>query len=155
MTVEDTTDPIIIGSPSDFSVDYGYSGASISWTATDPHPNTCTIELQGTGVVSGPTAWSSGIEITYNVPDGLAVGTYIYTVTFTDDYGNFVTDITTMTVNAITTDGDTGAVPFELIILISVIGFIIILAVVIFIFLLKRRRKVTAPERFTVGPKRE
>ncbi len=106
-------------------------------------------------MVSGPTAWSSGIEITYNVPNGLAVGTYIYTVTFTDDYGNFDTDIITMTVNAITTDGDTGAVPFELIILISVLGPIIVLAVVIFIFIRKKRRKVTAPKRFTVGPKRE
>jgi len=48
-----------------------------------------------------------------------------------------------------------GAIPFEMIILISAFGSIIILAVFIVIFLRRRHRKVTAPEGFTVGPKRE
>jgi hypothetical protein len=50
---------------------------------------------------------------------------------------------------------DAPEMPIEIIIIVSVFGSIIISAVVIFIFLRKRRRKVTAPERFTVGPKRE
>ena len=144
--------PVINDAPSDFNVDVGYTGVVINWTATDTNPNTCTIELQGTGVVSGPRLWSSSIEITYSVPDGLVVGTYIYTVTFTDDYGHSATDTVTMTIREPPPDG---AIPFEMIILISVLGPIIVLAVVIFIFLRKRSRKVTAPERFTVGPKRE
>jgi hypothetical protein len=91
-TVEDTTDPVITISPSNFTVEHGYTGLSLSWTATDPHPNTYTIELIGTGVVAGPTTWTSGNGITYNIPDGFAVGSYVYVVTFTDDYGNFITD---------------------------------------------------------------
>ncbi|MCK4382661.1 MAG: hypothetical protein KAW66_05145, partial [Candidatus Lokiarchaeota archaeon] len=45
-TVEDTTDPAIISAPSDLTVEFGYTGQSVSWTATDANPNTYTIELQ-------------------------------------------------------------------------------------------------------------
>jgi len=44
-TVEDTTNPVITVSPNDFTVEYGYTGQSISWTATDANPDTYTIEL--------------------------------------------------------------------------------------------------------------
>lgn len=92
--------PIITNAPTDFTVESGYTGVNISWTATDLSPNTYTIELQGTGVVAGPTTWSSGVAITYNVPDGLAVGDHIYTVNFTDLVGNSITDTVIMTVEA-------------------------------------------------------
>ncbi|GAG76624.1 unnamed protein product, partial [marine sediment metagenome] len=98
MTVEDPTNPIISEAPIDFNVEYGYTGVSLSWTTTDPTPNTYTIELQGFGVVAGPTTWASGVAIIYNVPEGFAVGDYIYIVNFTDDEGNFVIDSVTMTV---------------------------------------------------------
>ncbi|MFX0137385.1 MAG: hypothetical protein ACFFDN_27345 [Candidatus Hodarchaeota archaeon] len=91
-------DPVITNTPSDFSVEVGYTGESISWTATDLNPHTYMIDLQGVGTVAGPTAWSSGVAITYNVPDGLAAGNYTYTITITDDYGNSVSDSVLMTV---------------------------------------------------------
>jgi hypothetical protein len=97
-TVEDTTNPVITVSPSNFTVEFGYNGQSLSWTATDPHPNTYTIELIGTGIVTGPTAWTSGVAINYNIPNGLSVGSYVYTVRFTDDYNNFITDSVNFTV---------------------------------------------------------
>ncbi len=90
--------PRIINIPSDFIVDFGYTAVSISWTATDQDPNNYKIELQGSGIIFGPTPWLNGTKITYNVPDGLAVGEYNYTVRFTDDYDNFITDTVTMTV---------------------------------------------------------
>ncbi len=98
MTVEDIAVPIIINSSSDFIVDSSYTGINISWTATDQTPNTYTITLQGTGIVFGPSAWSNGTSITYNIPDSLAVGEYNYTVNFTDDYNNYATDTVIMTV---------------------------------------------------------
>jgi len=70
--------PIISNAPGDFTVEAGYTGQSISWTATDPNPDTYTIELLGTGIVAGPTAWTSGNAINYDIPDGFSVGSYIY-----------------------------------------------------------------------------
>ena len=101
MTIQDPDNPVIISAPSDFNTDYGYTGETISWTATDPNPHTYTIELQGSGIVEGPTAWSSGVAVIYNVPDGFGIGDVFYTINFTDDYGNFITDIVKMTINEI------------------------------------------------------
>jgi len=100
--VEDSTNPIITNTPSDFTVEFGYTGQSISWTATDLHPNTYSIELQGMGIVTGPTIWTSGEVITYNIPDGFELGVYDYTVNFTDDYGNLILESVTFTVGDIT-----------------------------------------------------
>ncbi|GAG83498.1 unnamed protein product, partial [marine sediment metagenome] len=102
-TVEDTTIPVIIVSPSNFTVEYGYTGQSISWTTTDPYPYVYTIELLGTGIVVGPTVWTSGNAITYNIPNGFDIGSYVYIVNFTDDYSNFVTDFVNFTVAEDTT----------------------------------------------------
>jgi hypothetical protein len=114
-TVEDTTDPIITNAPSDLTVEFGYTGQSISWIATDPNPSTCTIELQGSGIVAGPTAWTSATAITYDIPDGLAVGVYVYTITFSDDGSNSITHSLTFTVDD-TTNPTILSVPSDLIV---------------------------------------
>ncbi len=101
ITVTDTTNPILLNAPNNFSLHPDYTGVNISWTAADQTPNTYTIALQGTGIVFGPNPWSSSIEISYDVPDGLAVGNYTYTINFTDYYDNFVTDTVTMTVQEV------------------------------------------------------
>ncbi|KKL25530.1 hypothetical protein LCGC14_2404390, partial [marine sediment metagenome] len=98
MTVKDIADPIITNSTSDFTINPGYTRINISWTAIDQTPNTYTITLQGTDIIFGPSTWSNGTPITYNIPDGLAVGEYNYTVRFTDDYNNYATDTVIMTV---------------------------------------------------------
>ena len=94
----DMVAPIISNAPSDFTVEAGYIGQSFSWTATDTNPSTYTIELQGTGIVAGPIAWTSGNAINYNIPDGFGVASHIYTITFIDDCDNFVTDSVNLTV---------------------------------------------------------
>ena len=58
----------------------------------------------------GPSAWSSGVTIIYNVPEGLAPGEYFYLINFTDDYNNNITDMVTMTVK--TPDGNSIAISF-------------------------------------------
>ncbi len=111
-TVEDTTNPSIASAPSDLTVDIGYTGQSLSWTATDPHPNTYTIELQGSGVVAGPTAWTSNVPIIYNIPDGIAVGNYTYTITFTDESGNSISESVTIIINSDGNPTPGGSIPF-------------------------------------------
>ena len=44
---------------------------------------------------------ASGYEISYSIPDGFDIGTYTYTVNFTDDYGKTITDSVTFTVEEI------------------------------------------------------
>ena len=98
LNIVDMTNPVITVSPNNFTVGEGYTGQSISWTATDLNPYNYTIELQGTGIVAGPTAWTSGNAISYNISDGFGVGSYIYTVNFTDDYDNFISNTVTVTI---------------------------------------------------------
>ena len=98
-TVSDTTNPTIISIPNDLTVEFGYTGQSLSWTAIDANPDTYTIELQGSGIVAGPTVWTSGIPIICNIPNGFAVGVYIYTVNFIDDSDNSISDSVTFMVD--------------------------------------------------------
>jgi len=88
----DINNPIIHVSPNNLTVEFGYTGQRLSWNATDPFPNTYTIELQGSGIVAGPFIWTSGTLINYNIPDGFVVGVYVYTINFTDDNGNSIID---------------------------------------------------------------
>jgi len=97
-TVDINASPVINTSPVSINVEFGYTGQSLSWTATDTVPSTYTIALQGMGIVTGPTIWTSGGAITYNIPDGFSLGSYTYIVNFTDDYGNSITDIVIFTV---------------------------------------------------------
>ncbi len=130
MTVRDTMDPIITSTPPDFTVVVGYSEANTSWTATDHTPDTYTVSLEGSGVVATATAWSSGTEITYDIPIGLAVGIYNYTINITDDFNNYITDTVTMTVVAAS-----AAIPYGNFYLLFLFGAIISLLVI------QKRRK--------------
>lgn len=123
----DTVNPVITAAASDFSVEHDYTGETISWTATDMNPDTYTITRSGTGVVS-ETAWISGTEVQYSVPDGLTEGNHAFGITFTDDEGNSVTDTVIMTVGA----APAAAIPgYELpivldVFIIATIGLIVI-----------------------------
>lgn len=99
-TLVEPSDPILTITPTDLILETDYTGESISWTATDLNPDTYSIELQGTGVVAGPTSWTSGTAITYNIPDGLAAGNYTYIITITDSYGNSIMDSVLVTVES-------------------------------------------------------
>lgn len=98
ITIQDTTAPVITDSPNDFTINSSYTEETISWTATDFGPNTYTIDLEGTGVVAGPTAWSSGVAITFDIPEDLSVGDYNYTANFTDGSGHNIIDTVRVTV---------------------------------------------------------
>jgi microcystin-dependent protein len=99
ITIEDTIDPVITATPSDVTVESGYTNQSVSWTATDLLPDTYKIELEGSGIVVDHTDWVSGDPVTFNFPDGLATGNYTYTITFYDESGNIATDEVLFVVN--------------------------------------------------------
>ncbi len=136
--VEDTTNPVITVSPNNFTVEVGYTEQSLSWTATDLNPDNYTIELQGTGIVAGPTEWTIGNAINYSIPNGFSPGVYIYTVNFTDDFGNSISNKVTVTIKAISG----GAIPFELIIIALVIGGGGVIGVATLLLIIRKRKRI-------------
>ncbi|GAG83503.1 unnamed protein product, partial [marine sediment metagenome] len=75
------------------------------------NPATYTIELLGTGIVSGPTAWTSGTAINYNIPLEFDAGVYTYNITFTDENGNSVSSIVSVTITDVVEPPQDG-IPF-------------------------------------------
>ncbi len=89
--------PVIIDSPSDFTVFEGYTGESLSWTATDAYAGNYTITRDVTTVVT-TTNWTSGTPVVYNIPGGLIQGVYEFTINFKDTSLNPTTHSLNMTV---------------------------------------------------------
>jgi len=118
----DAVDPVITDSPSNFTVDEGYTGESLSWTATDANPGNYTITRDVTTVVT-TTPWSSGTPVVYNIPDGLMAGTYIFTIDFTDTSTNSISDSVAMTVTSPdVTDPVITMAPIDLVVEFGAIG---------------------------------
>ena len=97
LTIEDSADPVITDTPVDFAVPHNYTGVTIEWTATDDNPYQYGITRNGTGVLP-PTSWTSGVEVSYPVPDDLPSGDHLFRVGFTDERGHVVYDEVIMTV---------------------------------------------------------
>jgi len=93
-------------------VEAGYTGQSLSWTATDANPDTYTIELNGTGIVVSSTPWASNTPVVYNIPDGFSPGIYVYTITFTDEGENSISNAVTVTISSIDDETPGGEIPF-------------------------------------------
>ncbi len=94
VTDPDTVAPVV-SHPKDITYVANFTGYSISWNATDVHPNSYVITRNGTIVDSG--IWNIDTPIIINV-DGLGIGTHVYTITVTDIYGNFASDVVIVTV---------------------------------------------------------
>ncbi len=83
--------------PEDFSANEGYVWLSISWTITDLHPTTYSIELDETEILSA-TVWTNGTEISYNIPNRWLKGSYNITIIVTDAGGNLAQDTVIFTI---------------------------------------------------------
>ena len=88
VTVQDTTNPIL-NSPADISYEELTTGHNISWTSTDNNSGTYIIYKDNVEIVSD--TWLSGVAITISV-DGLAIGSYNYTVVIWDVFNNSARD---------------------------------------------------------------
>ncbi|MHA1912664.1 MAG: PKD domain-containing protein [Candidatus Kariarchaeaceae archaeon] len=89
----DATDPAI-SSPADYYYEIDEVGNVLSWTFYDDNPVNYTIYLDylnGTVEVVQTGNWESGVSITINV-DGLAIGSYNYTLVVTDLRNNTAAD---------------------------------------------------------------
>ncbi|NVM36375.1 MAG: hypothetical protein HWN81_12325 [Candidatus Lokiarchaeota archaeon] len=86
----------IIDHPEDIQYLLGNTGNTITWIATDEHPDSYTVLLEGGEYLSG--TWESGIPIGINVDD-LTIGSYEFKIIVYDDYGNYVEDIVQVTVD--------------------------------------------------------
>jgi len=140
MAYADSDYPVVTDASSDFTVDHDYTGVTINWTATDTNPDEYAILRNDTAVVF-PIAWSSGVEIQYAVPDGLAPGTHVFKINFGDtrpNRPNVASDTVVMTVNAAPTppapDGIPGYEPL------LVIGFLTVATAGI-IYITKKKLK--------------
>ncbi|MFX1603305.1 MAG: NosD domain-containing protein, partial [Promethearchaeota archaeon] len=98
VTVVDTTAPTI-DHPSDLVYETGTLGHWITWSPSDPYPDSYEVLRNGTPLTSAP--WD-GSTIAISV-DGLSVGVYNYTVLVTDTHSNLASDTVLVTVFAVTT----------------------------------------------------
>jgi len=108
--VRSEIDPIMfLDIPDDFTVDIGYTGVQIKWTATSGIPDNYAILRQisagtwptGTWQTEvGLTSWYDGIQIVFNVPDGLAPGDYLFRINLEDERDNTDFDEVIMTVGS-------------------------------------------------------
>ncbi|KKM15146.1 hypothetical protein LCGC14_1698990 [marine sediment metagenome] len=99
--------PSFLDIPNDFTVDIGYTGVQINWTVNSLIPDNYAILKQisaGTWPAEtwqtevGLTPWYNGVQIVFNVPDGLAPGDYIFRINLEDERDNTVFDEVIMTV---------------------------------------------------------
>lgn len=93
----DVVSPVIIDSPGNFTIFEGYTGESMSWTATDMYAGNYTI-TQGVTPVVTTTPWLNGTPVVYNIPDGLLQGTYTFTIDFQDTSLQSTTESIVLTV---------------------------------------------------------
>ena len=109
--------------PDEIEYKEGEIGNIISWYATDMHPATFTITLNG--FLEGSGTWTSDTNYTFNV-DGLSPGLYVYTIEVSDQLGQTSSGTVMVTVLPVS-DSDSG-IPFGnswiLFSIISIIGLI-------------------------------
>ncbi|MBN2149920.1 MAG: hypothetical protein JW839_00610 [Candidatus Lokiarchaeota archaeon] len=124
-----------ISSPADVSYVHGTTGHAISWIVTDASVGAAsyTVYRNGTPVATGP--WTPGNPVPISV-DGLAVGSYNYTIVADDDLGGSVQDIVIVMVTTATAPPDEPGVPGYL--LAALLPFMA-MAILLVVARLKRR----------------
>ncbi len=85
--------------PENVSYTYATTGHNITWTVTDASTGgtNYTIHLNDSVIETG--SWASGVPVSRSI-DGLAVGSYNYTITIDDGLGGFANDTVRVTVVA-------------------------------------------------------
>ena len=83
----------------------------------------------------GGIAWTSGVAITYNIPDGFAAGVYTYNITFSDESGNSISDTVTVTINSGVPSPPAGGIPFGNV-------FLIFIGISVIYLIFAKKRKI-------------
>ena len=88
--ISDTTAPLLVRLPSDFTYEFNSIGNTIIWNVTDSDPTSYSITKDGTSIVTLAT-WNSGELIILSI-DGNSVGNYSYNIFLLDGSGNIASD---------------------------------------------------------------
>jgi hypothetical protein len=116
LTVTDNTNPVITVEPTNLEYAEGVISHSLTWEASEQHPASYILYLDGAIEESG--AWD-GSDLSFNL-GGLSEGTYNVTLVVTDESG--LTDVSTVTLTVTeaptttttTTTTTDGTLPFGL-----------------------------------------
>ncbi len=140
--ITDVTPPSL-NSPADISFQVGETGYVVDWIPSDNNPLIYSITRNGTVIGSGQ--WTSGDSLVVDL-DGLAQGTFLFTIVVFDQSGNFVMDTVIVEVlEAPTTSSTTTTTTTEPVDVMTIIYIIItigsIVVIVILVILYKRVRK--------------
>ncbi len=101
--------PTILSSPNNLTINTSET-ITLEWTAEDRFPATYIIQVNGSTVASG--TWSSDSPITYNFSADNP-GTYVVTLTVTDEAGHQTTSTVYITVVSPTSQGGQGGQPTQ------------------------------------------
>lgn len=145
VTIEDTVAPQI-DSPSDKVIEYGAVGESIQWYATDLDAYQFFLYRNGTEIMMG--TWNDGSDIEVDL-DGLAPGTYNFTILVYDHSMNnnvdtvFVvvnpsTTTSTTTTSTTSTTSTTGPGEFPIVVIVGVVGALVLVGIIL-IFIIRQR----------------
>jgi len=126
----DYTDPIV-SHPPDISFEVGTTNHTISWVCSDTNPHNYTIWKNDVFMDSGN--WSTNPMTITVVLDGLTEGVYTYSLVVLDDFYNMASDDVTVTVTAVTTDGNPEGFPSTLTLGIIIGSTLIIVVAVVLI----------------------
>jgi len=133
LVIDDDDNPTI-DNPANIVYLEGTTGNAIVWSPSDDYPDSYQVSFNGSIVETD--VWG-GSRITLNV-DGLAPGSYEYTITVYDVSGNFATDSVNVTVNYLIVPEEPVTDDWLLLILAgAAIGAIVI--VVVIIYYMKKR----------------
>jgi len=142
VTINDVIPPSL-NNPVDISFQVGETGYVVNWAPSDNNPLTYSITMNGTIIMSGQ--WTSGDSLVVNL-DGLAQGTFLFTIVVYDQSGNFAMDTVVVRVlEPSTTTTTTTTTTTELGDIMTIISFIITIGsfvvIVVFVILIMRARK--------------
>ena len=100
ITVDDTTNPVIVSTPTTPSYIEGQTGKTLTWTATDIHAAFYSITRannSGTPAFLTDGVWTSGQPVAIDI-SGMTFGLYTYVITFNDTTGNIASNTYNVTV---------------------------------------------------------
>ena len=132
-------EPSIIDSPRDLNYEFGSTNNYISWTFRDSSVSNPSYTFYIDGISKASGSWISEDQIVFNV-DGLSIGVHQCIVEVSDGLGDTIQDIVSISVST--------PIIIYIVIIGSVIG--IVSAISIILILLRRRRRLSAPKKFSI-----
>jgi len=137
ISVDDTIIPDIEGPEDEEFTEGGQGYTTISWDVSDQSLQSYTVLLNGSEVGSGTFVYAYETVWHQVTVTGLSVGVYNYTIVVEDEVGHVVSDTVLITVNPHTLPTDTTTdteipppIPFEIIVVIGIIGAVVVIALV-------------------------